>query len=343
MLARAPGTLEKMQLNVFRQTYHIFEDQEVGLESRDRNQVNYFEEAFSTMWNPVKSLFSAGTIVGSRTAAVFNKVKLPVQPSGALAGADIDAIYPIIDGNENNSMFCRFKRSLMTFTFANPNTYAVSMKMERFGWAKRYTITADESLITRYRQYTGQQWNVGVALDSTGVSGDVRYPTNHDEPLAGNRDSFVTYNAWEGHVGRDLKFAAFAIKKLSSRKWVRLLPGGVVSYKLARGSVAFPVKAAVNSQSFNHHMQYMLRCCWKSDMGMIDGSGPDKALVITADPVLACKITHRYRVAIYEMDVAGPYNILVRSLGQFTNPLAAGQARQAQPVQAGNVAMQNAF
>ena len=30
-------------------------------------------------------------------------------------------------------------------------------------------------------------------------------------------------------------------------------------------------------------------------MGMIDGSGPDKALVITADPVLACKITHRHR------------------------------------------------
>lgn len=343
MLARAPGCLEKMQLNVFRQTYHIFEDQSITDESRDRNQVNYFEEYFSSMWNPVKSLFSAGTIVGSRTAATFNKVKLPVQPSGAFVGADIDAIYPVIDGNENNSMYCRFKRSLMTFTFANPNTYAVSVKMERFGWAKRYTITADESLITRYKQYTGQQWNVGVALDSTGISSDVRYPTNHNTPFAGSRDSFITQNVWEGHLGRDLKFASFAIKKLSSRKWVRLLPGGVVSYKIARGGVAFPVKAAVNSQSFNHHMQYMVRCVWKSDMGMINGDGANKDLVITAEPVLACRITHRYRVAIYEMDVAGPINILVRSLAQFTDPLPGGELRQPQPVQAGNVVMQNAF
>lgn len=343
MLARAPGCLEKMQLNVFRQSYHIFDDQDSLNETRDRNQVNYFEEGFGTMWNPVKTVWSSGTVIGDRSNAKFNKINLPVQPAGAMAGADIDAIYPIVDGNENNSMFCRFKRSLMTFTFANPNTYAVSMKMERFGWAKRYTITADESLITRYKQYTGQQWNVGVALDSTGVSGDLRYPTNHGDPASGGRDSFITHNVWEGHLGRDLKFASFAIKKLSSRKWVRLLPGGVVSYKLARGGVSFPVKAAVNAASFNHHMQYMVRCVWKSDMGMIDGAGEDKARVITMDPVLACKITHRYRVAIYEMDVSGPINVLVRSLGQFTDSLAGGAVQQAQPVQAGNVEMKNAF
>jgi len=343
MFKRDGGTLEKFRINVNRQTYHVFEDQLVGAESRDRLQVQYFEEGFSTMMNPVTTLFQNGVIAWSGTDAIFSKVALPAQSSGSIVVADSKALNPSLEYTENNYLMVRFRKSIMYWTFANPQTFAIQFKLERYGWNKRYAITADESLITRARQYLGQYYTSAVRINGDGSAAQLQYPTLHGVPGAGFRNASVPYNEWEGHVPQNRVWGSFCIKKLSTRKWTRLLPGGVVTYKLARAGVSFPVKADTPPTRFNHFMQYMLRMVWKSDIGYFDQSEGKTEQMVMWDPLLCAKVTHNYRVEFYEFNVGGPVNLLVRTNDLLNSNLPNAPGQIPQQVQAGNVPMENAF
>jgi len=321
----------------------VFDDQTVAEDTRDRNQVQYFEESFGVMMNPVTSLFQNGSIAWSATDAKFNKVSLPIQTAGSIAVADSVALNPTLEYTENNALMVRFRKSIMYWTFANPNTFPIQFKLERYGWNKRYAIYADESMVIRARQYLGQYYTTAVRYNGDGSSGLLQYPTLHGLPAAGARNASTQLNQWEGHVPQNRVWGSFCLKKLSSRKWIRLLPGAVVSYKLARSGVSFPVKADTPPTRFNHFMQYMLRMIWKSDIGYFDQTEEKAEQMVMWDPLLCAKVTHNYRVEFYEFNVGGPVNLLVRDNGLLNSALPEATGQIPMPVIAGNVEMKDAF
>jgi len=171
----------------------------------------------------------------------------------------------------------------------------------------------------------------------------LQYPALHAVPAVGSRNTAVTVNPWEGHVPQNKIWGSFAIKKLSSRKWIRLLPGATITYKLARSGVSFPVKADTPPTRFDHFMHYMIRMVWKSDIGYFDQTEEDAEQMVLWDPLLAAKVTHNYRVEFFEFNVGGPVNLLVRDNDVLNGNLPEANAQQPQQVQAGNVEMRNAF
>jgi len=336
------GATEKYKINVYRQSYHIIEDQAGAVESRDRNQVGYFDESFAWMTDPVRSLLQSGSLGGSPTAAKFTKVALPAQTGKSFTSSDINQLNTIVDGNENNQLWIKFKKSIMYFTFANPQTYAVSFKVERWGWNRRYTVSSDEDLVTRMRQYLGQVYTAAVPLTGTGVAADLQYPTDHKVPAVGAYQSAVSVDYWEGHTQRSRNFGSFCVKKLSSRKWRRLLPGQTVTYKLARSGLSYPIKTDTPPTKFAF-MAYALRIIFKGDMGFVAANQELPTRILSLDPLLALKVTHNYKVVFTEFDVGGPVNLLVRGAAMLNDTLPPDPVRQPQPVQAGNVNMENAF
>lgn len=337
------GATEKYKINVYRQSYHLLEDQNGVAESRDRNQVNYFVETFSWMTDPVRSLLLSGSLAGSPTAAKFTKVALPAQTGRSFTSSDINQLNTIVDGNENNQLWIKFKKSMMYFTFANPQTYPVTFKVERWGWNRRYTVSSTDALDTRMKQYLGQVYTTAVPLTGVGTAAELQYPTDHKEPAVGAYQSAVTKDLWEGHTSRSRNFAAFCVKKLSSRKWKRLLPGQAVTYKIARGGISYPIKTDTPPERFDGYMAYCLRCIWKGDMGFQAANEELATRVLSLDPLLALKVTHNYRVVFTEFDVGGPVNLIVRGASMLNSIIAGDAVRQAQPVQAGNVTMENSF
>lgn len=334
---------------VHRQVYDILQDAYFSTESRDRPQVDYYGETFNDMRLPTDAMTNNGNLVAnSATASEAYKIQ-----AGVIAGAwpNIETGVLFQNNTTTNRVVMRFPRSKTFFTIANPNSYAVMFKMERYGWKNGYYPDANDDLQTKLLEL-GQAYFV-TSMDSnttTGVGADVKYPQNHNVPASGSFDGILDPTAagapWEGVTGSNDSLMRSTVKKLSSRRWRRLLPGEVVTYKITRPSVTFPV--IENVWHRYRQFDFLLRFVFKSDLLYVGQTTVTPDQIVEMNPTLAMKVVQKYSAQLFAASSAGPIHIISRQNFKTRTvfPQPAGEEKISKPQIGGGtvfVESKNAF
>lgn len=299
---------------VHRQVYDILQDAYYSTESRDRPQVDYYWETFNDMRLPIQSLVANGNFIGSSATA---SEAYKIIGLGSSPWPNVDTGVQFLNNTTTNRVIIRFPRSKTFFTIANPNSYAVMMKMERYGWKKGYYPDSNDALLYKLRAL-GQSYFVTSVDTNTaaGVATDVKYPQNHNVPATGGGGFEGELSPsgsgapWEGVTGTNNSLMGSTVKKLSSRRWRRLLPGEVITYKITRPSISYPVIEDVwhNYRQFD----FLLRFVFKSDLLYVGQATITPDQVVEMNPTLAMKITQKYAAQIYQSSCAGPVHVIAR-------------------------------
>lgn len=318
---------------VHRQVYDILQDPYFATESRDRPQVDYYSETLNDMRLPLQSVVAnLNLLASSATAAEAYKM----IGTGSAPWPNVDAGVVFWNNTTTNRIIIRFPRSKTFFTIANPNSYAVMFKMERYGWKKGFFPQTDDTLLTKLRKLG--QANFVTSIDTnttTGVAADVKYPQNHNVPASGAFDGTLDPTAagapWEGVTGTNNTLMKSTIKRLSTRRWRRLLPGEVITYKITRPSIAYPV---MEDFWYNYRQfDFLLRFVFKSDLLYVGQTTVTPDQVVEMNPTLAMKITQKYVACVHAAASAGPMHVIARQDFKTRSafPAPAGEEKITKP------------
>lgn len=318
---------------VHRQVYDILQDAYYSTESRDRPQVDYYDETFNDMRLPIQSLIANGNLTcTSATDAEGYKI----IGNGSAPWPDVTTGVLYLNNTTSNRAVVRFPRSKTFFTIANPNSYAVMFKMERYGWKKGYFPQQTDDLKSKLRAL-GQSYFVTSVDTNTasGVGADVKYPQNHNVPASGAFDGTLSPGAsgapWEGVTGTNNALMGSTIKKLSSRRWRRLLPGEVITYKITRPSITYPV---IEDFWYNYRQfDFLLRFVFKSDLLYVGQTTVTPDQVVEVNPTLAMKVVQKYTATVTQVSSAGPIHVIARQDFKTRSvfPVASGGEKVTKP------------
>jgi len=305
---------------VHRQVYDILQDAYYSTESRDRPQVDYYSETFNDMRLPLQSLVANGNLAAS-SATVAEGYK--IIGTGSAPWPNVESGVQFLNNSTSNRVIIRFPRSKTFFTIANPNSYAVMFKMERYGWKKGYFPQSADDLLAKLRAL-GQSYFV-TSIDTnttTGIGADIVYPQNHGVPASGAFDGTLSPSAsggpWEGVTGSNNSLMGSTVKKLSSRRWRRLLPGEVVTYKITRPSISYP---AIEDFWYSYRQfDFLLRFVFKSDLLYVGQTTITPDQVVEMNPTLAMKVTQKYVAQVHQASSAGPIHVIARQDFKLRDP-----------------------
>lgn len=315
-----------MIFKVHRQVYDLAVDPYEAQESRDRNQFYYYGETFSPMQNTVGALLTKGTIAYvSATAAEAYKT---TNPGGM---PDPASIRDYFDWDLTNRNWISYSPSMLFVTIANPMTYAVAVRMEVYRWNKHFSPLIADSLVNFVKRAGQQYFVTSVDTDNTGSPADVRYPQNHAYPAAGAFAGQPSTGQWEGHTGisRDLNYA---VKRMSTRKWRTIPPGGKLVYKVKRPGIGYPGFA--NYAGNFRRMDFLLRFVFKSDILYVGKTVNNAGQIVQNSPVLALKFNQNYTVKAIQLQTPGVVHVIqrdpVRTRDAFPQPTEGNVVGQPQ-------------